>query len=212
MRPVLLFAAILTACSDRPRSGPTDRGTGVGGKDGAIDAGVLDADVLDAFAADVDTPDEGARDADPMDVDPMDVDPMDVDPMDVDPMDVDPMDAEPMDGDPSDADPGDARPGTDATPPADGGAVDAGPDAGDGCGPLGRMCTTQAECAPYDCVMGFCGPMGRATCGGFVGMMCPPAFPECLYFTGADFGICWTQAERDCICMSPQGSMTFVCN
>jgi hypothetical protein len=163
---------------------------------------------------DVGALDSGSRDVEPADADPVDADPVDADPTDAGPSDADPIDADPTDADPTDADPRDADP-TDADPmdadPPDVDSRDAG-DASVECGTLGAACTGSPDCeAPYACQQGTCAPGGRPECGGFVGAVCPPTFPSCLYHTGADFGACFTAAEASCICATPSGQAAFGC-
>jgi hypothetical protein len=96
----------------------------------------------------------------------------------------------------------------DATPPAVDsapGTVDAAPpiDADTACGAVGTTCSTSCPEGLY-CYLsgagGVCAPM-RDGCGGFAGAMCmDPSAPICMYLTGADYGLCVSPAERDCIC------------
>lgn len=92
--------------------------------------------------------------------------------------------------------------GTDASmPPSDAGpAPDAGP--GECHERLGVPCSTSADCgAGFECEIGRCRPQGRELCGGFAGAPCTmPPYTECLYYSSADFGPCFTPAERDCLC------------
>lgn len=107
---------------------------------------------------------------------------------------------------------------TDAGGEPDGGARDAGSDAsapdpdagppGDGGPPgscherLGAPCEESSECgAGFECEIGRCRPQGRELCGGFAGAPCTiPPYLSCLYYESADFGPCFTSAERDCLC------------
>lgn len=105
-----------------------------------------------------------------------------------------------------DATPGtpDARPGT---PDADPAAPDAAPGM---CGAVGDSCTTSC---PDGLVCrtgaggGICVP-DREGCGGFAGAVCPPEAPTCLYLEGADFGVCLTAAEADCVCTRSPGAVS----
>lgn len=70
---------------------------------------------------------------------------------------------------------------------------------------FGAFCEDTGTCpAGFECDIGRCGPQARPECGGFAGWTCPRTpgspFTECLYYTGADFGVCVTPAERDCLC------------
>src|SRR5690606_23921562 len=98
----------------------------------------------------------------------------------------------------------------DAATPSDAGAhTDAGmlPDAGgSACDPrFSKECVNDSPFAPgFQCAMNLCMPDGREECGGFAGSTCPghPDSAEaiCLFYTGTDFGLCVTTAERDCLC------------
>ena len=137
---------------------------------------------------------------DPPDADRNDVDLLDADPRDADPVDADPIDADPIDADPIDADPLDAEP------------MDAMPDAGFMCGTLGIGCTIMQDCDPGQaCSQSVCIPEMRPDCGGFVGTLCPPSFPECIFYAGADFGTCFTAPEMMCVCATPEGRAAFAC-
>jgi hypothetical protein len=202
MRALLLL--FLFACSEDTGGldgsirdlGPYDAGTGE-------DAEPMDADPLDAKEDDV-----SLRDADPIDADPNDADPIDADPIDADAIDADPMDADPRDADAMDADPLDAVP-PDADPPD---ALPPDPDGGIGCNGYGDVCSTDAECrAGLVCNQGVCQPSSVPECGGFVGMPCPNNLPSCLYHSGADFGACFTNAERACICSNPLALFIYAC-
>ena len=66
---------------------------------------------------------------------------------------------------------------------------------------LGMAC--DAICpAGLQCSGGFCTPQGREQCGGFAGAPCTDAtYSQCLYFAGADFGVCVSSSEEECLCM-----------
>lgn len=72
----------------------------------------------------------------------------------------------------------------------------------DDCGAIGQACET--ECPDGLACEGrgpdaFCAPPAPE-CGGFAGTRCPESRPECLYYSGADFGLCATAADAQCIC------------
>ena len=54
---------------------------------------------------------------------------------------------------------------------------------------------------------GICVP-DREGCGGFAGAVCPPEAPTCLYLEGADFGVCLTAEEADCVCSKSPGAVS----
>jgi hypothetical protein len=205
MRALLLL--FLFACSED-----------TGGLDGSIrdlgpyDAGSTeDAEPMDADPLDAKEDDVALHDADPMDADPLDADAIDADPSDADPSDADPSDAEPMDADPMDADPPDLGPPDTGAP--DIGTPDTGaPDTGVGCNGYGDLCLDNSQCsAGLSCVQSICMPAVVPECGGFVGTPCPANLPSCLYYAGADYGACFTDTERACICAHPLASAVFAC-
>ncbi len=94
----------------------------------------------------------------------------------------------------------------DAGEVADAGATDAG---SMGCGALGRQCSMGVECGGnLACTSDRCFPV-MPNCGGFVMARCPNTAPVCLYFAGADYGPCFTTAERNCLCSDPTLRLLF---
>jgi hypothetical protein len=86
---------------------------------------------------------------------------------------------------------------SDAGETSDGGAED-----GSTCDNIGEDCTGANKCSNgYDCLMGHCLP--HDTCGGFVMAQCPSSAPICDYFIGADYGPCFTRAQKACACARP---------
>lgn len=78
-----------------------------------------------------------------------------------------------------------------------------------GCGALGRPCSAGDECGGnLACTNDRCFPV-MPTCGGFVMARCPNTAPVCLYFAGADYGPCFTTAERNCLCSDPTLRLLF---
>lgn len=104
-----------------------------------------------------------------------------------------------------DAPPPDASP--DASPDA---TADAMPDAPSGCGDQGKICGDDAPCMMPGlvCWNGVC-VRDMGLCGGIAGARCPPSAPECLMYPGASGWPCVTEADRRCICNSPDGAMAF---
>lgn len=94
----------------------------------------------------------------------------------------------------------------DAGEVADAGATDAG---SMGCGALGRQCSMGVECGGnLACTNDRCFPV-MPNCGGFAMARCPNTAPVCLYFAGADYGPCFTTAERNCLCSDPTLRLLF---
>ena len=92
--------------------------------------------------------------------------------------------------------------------PADAAVIDGGFD----CGGLGAACGAQMECPTglaCNTLHMICLPDRAIDCGGFVIAMCPAAQPVCLYFTGSDYGPCFTLPERNCVCATPGGQAAF---
>lgn len=69
------------------------------------------------------------------------------------------------------------------------------------CGMVGAGCSSPEQCGDELICQNdaFCAP-DRPTCGGFAGAECTGADELCLNLDGADFGVCVTASERDCIC------------
>jgi hypothetical protein len=63
--------------------------------------------------------------------------------------------------------------------------------------------------AGFQCLQGACTPEGRALCGGFAGAECPAQFGVCLMCTGCDYGVCFTEMEKTCVCATPSGKAAF---
>lgn len=83
------------------------------------------------------------------------------------------------------------------------------PDAGSTCGTVGNTCASSSACAGFMCKLpqGICVPNTVDTCGGFAGAQCPSSRPNCMYFVQADYGPCYTDVEKDCICRSAARSV-----
>src|SRR5690349_4543451 len=89
------------------------------------------------------------------------------------------------------------------------GSSGAGGAAGGGaCSELGMACTGTCG-AGFHCTQSVCTPDGRAQCGGFAGTACPGEFAACLMCEGCDYGVCFTEAERACVCATASGKATF---
>ena len=92
------------------------------------------------------------------------------------------------------------------SPPDASSALDAStfPDAALTCGSIGNSCASDTDCAGLSCKLpqGICMPNVIETCGGFAGAQCPAVIPECHYYTGADYGPCFTAFEKNCVCSS----------
>jgi hypothetical protein len=103
-----------------------------------------------------------------------------------------------------------AAPDADAPDAAD----DAGiTDAGFFCGALGSACSPQTPCVQQlECAdpAQACVPEAPPMCGGFANQMCPAGL-QCLYMQGTDYGLCFSQPTRDCICTQPAGMSGFFC-
>ncbi|WP_394833685.1 hypothetical protein LVJ94_44980 [Pendulispora rubella] len=94
---------------------------------------------------------------------------------------------------------------------------DAGTDTGSNggtCGRLGDSC----KAGTNDCPQGlkcegngehdFCAPQ-HDSCGGIVPRACPAAAPHCMVVGGAaDYGLCMSDAERQCACTKTPQSFT----
>jgi hypothetical protein len=108
-------------------------------------------------------------------------------------------DATPTDDD--DATPGD----DDDTPADDDDTAGDDDDSANACGTVGQACTDPAQCGSGEsCFLGgnggVCAPY-RDGCGGFAGATCDdPAAPICLYLNSADYGVCVSAFEKECIC------------
>jgi hypothetical protein len=78
------------------------------------------------------------------------------------------------------------------------------------CGAIGSPCTVtcpdglQCQSSVGE---GFCAP-AAPECGGFAGAMCPATHPNCLFFNGADYGPCATDAVKACICQHAPNAVT----
>ena len=78
------------------------------------------------------------------------------------------------------------------------------------CGTIGQACTDPSQCSGGEnCFLGgaggVCAPY-RDGCGGFAGATCDdPSAPICLYLNSADYGMCVTAFEKDCICTYSPG-------
>ncbi|MEJ7734798.1 MAG: hypothetical protein WKG00_37115, partial [Polyangiaceae bacterium] len=86
---------------------------------------------------------------------------------------------------------------------AEGGAGGQGGAGGGGtCGVIGQSCVTgcgvEAQCWDGP-VSEFCGPITPG-CGGFAGAQCPASNPICMFYQGGDYGPCFTQEEKECVC------------
>jgi len=101
----------------------------------------------------------------------------------------------------------DSDPGDDDTTAGDDDDTTAGDDDDTvpSCGTVGQMCTDPSPCDSGEtCFIGgaggVCAP-NRDGCGGFAGAMCnDPAAPICMYLESADYGLCASAFEKDCIC------------
>ena len=123
-------------------------------------------------------------------------------------MDAASVDAEPQDtGVYEDASIPDVMMLMDADSPSDAGSIldsSTFPDAAMTCGSIGNSCASDTDCGGLSCKLpqGICMPNVIATCGGFAGQQCPAAIPECHFYTGADYGPCFTAFEESCVCSS----------
>ena len=102
----------------------------------------------------------------------------------------------------------DATPALDTRPP-----LDAPP----GCMGVGDLCSADTECVGGQTChrdadgAGLCGP-DHGGCGGFANMPCADgAAPNCLYFTGADFGFCASDFEKACLCAANTTTISSGC-
>lgn len=78
-------------------------------------------------------------------------------------------------------------------------------DSANACGTIGQMCSDPSQCSGGEtCYLGGSGGVCssyRDGCGGFAGATCnDPAAPICLYLASADYGVCVSAVEKDCIC------------
>ena len=103
-----------------------------------------------------------------------------------------------------------AEPDAGAQGGLDGGA-DAGTDAGaSDCGPVGQLCDASTACPQGLTCYGngaqrFCAP-NLDSCGGIIGNVCPDFAPTCLYFAGADYGVCADDLTKKCACARSRGT------